>query len=261
MTRERPAVELDRVSVRLGGAEVLHDVNAALGRASVTGLVGPNGAGKSTLLRAASGLLPLAGGCVKVDGRSLAGLSRRRVAAAMNLLPQSVSLSFPFPVRDVVAMGRNPHLGRFQGIGPGDRDIIAWAMQQTDVASLAERPVTELSGGERQRVLLARSLATEAPILLLDEPTTSLDIRHQLEILELLERFAEQGKTVVAALHDLNMARRACSQVLLLHHGRVVASGSPQEALSVEHIESTFDVRTTLSPDEKGFSFSLPPRP
>jgi iron complex transport system ATP-binding protein len=242
--------------------EILHGVTAAAPRGGLIGLVGPNGAGKSTLLRAVCGQTPLSGGAVELLGRPLHRLRRRQVAQLACLLPQNAGLPFPFTVREIVAMGRNPHLGRFQPFSDRDQQVVSQAMQQASVDQLAERPVTELSSGEKQRVLLARSLATEAPILLLDEPTTSLDILHQLEVIDLLRRFVSQHKTVLAALHDLNLARQVCSRIVLLSQGRVVAEGSPAETLQASHVERVFGVRVA-SADDKSLTFALPnaPRP
>ena len=254
-----PAVELRDARVRLGGTAVLRGVNATFEPATLVGVLGPNGAGKSTLLRAAAGLVPLDGGEARLHGKRLRGRSRREIARQVNLLPQNVSLSFAFRVREIVAMGRHAHRGRFEGWTAHDHEAVDWAMDATDVTALAERFVTELSGGERQRVLIARSLATEAPVLLLDEPTASVDSRHALEIMDLLEHIADEGKTVVTALHDLNLARRACGQVLLLCEGRVVAAGEAAEALCPGHIEHVFGVRAEPLPGDRGLWFSLPP--
>jgi len=255
-----PAIELHDVRVTFSGTEILHGVSTRIAHGRLVGLLGPNGSGKSTLLRAASGQVPLSSGRVLVDGQRLDRLSRRQSARRVCLLPQDVSLTFPFTVREVVAMGRNPHLGRFEPFDDADNDIVARAMRQTSLDPIAKRPVTELSGGEKQRTLLARSLATEAPLLLLDEPTTSLDIFHQLEVLDLLQQFGARDRTVVAALHDLNLARRVCSHVLLLNQGELVAEGNPQETLSPANIERVFGVHVATA-DERGLSFELPGAP
>jgi iron complex transport system ATP-binding protein len=257
VSNSAPAILLNEVRVVLSGAEILHGVTVHIPRGCLAGLVGPNGAGKSTLLRAACGDVPLSGGSVELNGLPVTRLTRRQIARLACLLPQNSSLTAPFAVREVVEMGRNPHLGRFQPFGDNDKETVQRAMRQASVSELAERPVTELSGGEKQRVLLARSLATEASILLLDEPTTSLDILHQLEVLDLLQQFTEQQKTVVAALHDLNAARRLCSRVILLNEGRLVAEGSPQETLCPDHVEQAFGVRVA-SADKDGMTFELP---
>jgi iron complex transport system ATP-binding protein len=255
-----PAITMKNVSVRLTGVEILRGVSGDVPRGSVVGLVGPNGAGKSTLLRAMSGQVSLSGGRVEVDGQPLTQRSRRQIARAVCLLPQDASLTFPFSVREIVAMGRNPHVGRFSSLGKEDDAIIDNAMRQASVDELADRPVTKLSGGEKQRALLARCLATQAPTLLLDEPTTSLDILHQLEVLDLLRRFTDQGRTVITALHDLNVARRICGYVFLLKDGEFAAQGPAAETLSPENLQDVFGVRVTMGADG-GLVFGLPERP
>jgi iron complex transport system ATP-binding protein len=250
-------ITLHDVRVRLSGREILRGVDAVIPTGCVVGLVGPNGAGKSTLLRAASGQVPLSGGRVAIAGESIERMSHRQLARSVCLLPQNTSLTFPFAVRDIVAMGRNPHLSRFQAFGERDKHAVLLAMRQATVEHLADRSVTKLSGGEQQRVLLARCLATEAPTLLLDEPTASLDILHQLELLELLKQFAGQDKTVVAALHDLNIARRICSHIILLLEGKVVADGLPEETLNPANVERVFGVRVAAE-YEDGLRFALP---
>jgi iron complex transport system ATP-binding protein len=252
-----PAIALNSIRVTLSGKEILRDLTASIPQGSLVGLIGPNGAGKSTLLRAVSGQVPLDAGRVQITETPLSELSPREIARRVCLLPQNVALDFPFTVREIVAMGRNPHLGRFQTFSTTDDEIVARAMSQATVEDLTERLVTELSGGERQRVLLARSLATEAPILLLDEPTTSLDILHQLEVLELLSQFSSNGKTIVAALHDLNVARRLCTHIVLLKNGSLVAEGPPTETLTQDHIQQVFGVDVIHGADT-AWSFELP---
>jgi len=252
-----PAISIKDVSVRLTGNEILRGVSGDVPRGSLVGLVGPNGAGKSTLLRAMSAQIPLSGGSVEVDGRPLTQLSRRQIARTVCLLPQDASLSFPFSVREIVAMGRNPHLGRFSSLSKEDDAIVNHAMRQASVDELADRPVTKLSGGEKQRALLARCLATEAPTLLLDEPTTSLDILHQLEVLDLLQQFTNQDRTVIAALHDLNVARQICDYVFLLKDGEFAARGQAKETLSPENLQKVFGVQVTTGADGN-LRFTLP---
>ncbi len=258
MSEASPAIAVRNLVVSLGGRRVLHDLSFDVPEAGWTGLVGPNGAGKSTLLRTLAGLLSPDRGEIRIAGRPLGGMSPRRIARTVHLLPQTVYLTVPFTVREVVAMGRHAHLRRFQPPDDHDLAIVQWSMEQTRITELADRPVTELSGGEKQRVLLARSLATEAPILLLDEPTTSLDILHRLEVLDLLREFARRGRTVVAALHDLNLARRACASVMLLHEGRIVAHGPAESALSPARIEEVFGIRAVLRGESRQFEFHLP---
>lgn len=210
---------------------------------AVTALVGPNGSGKSTILRLLAGLWQTTEGSVELDGSALHKLRRRDAARRLSFVPQDTGIDFGFSVREVVEMGRHPHRGRFESFEESDRQSVAKALEQADVADLADRPVNELSGGERQRVLIARSLATEAEILLLDEPTSNLDIDHGLEVLMLLRRLANEGKSVVVALHDLNAVLRFADCAIVLDSGRVSSRGAPAEVLTEEIVEAVFGVR------------------
>ena len=230
------------MSVRLGGRLVVERLSLALPRAHVAALVGPNGAGKTTLLRALAGLLP-AQGTVHVEGRAVASLDLRERARRFAYLPQGQNVHWPLSVRDVVALGRYPHGATDPSrLKPDDSAIVDRAMAATDVTAFADRPVTELSGGERSRVLLARALAVAAPVILADEPTTSLDPRHQIEVMHLL-RGAAESALVIVVTHDLSLAARFADTVIVLHNGRLVASGRPAETLSDEMLARVFEVR------------------
>jgi iron complex transport system ATP-binding protein len=188
------------------------------------------------------GLWRASEGAVTLDGRNLKSLPRRAIARRLAYTPQDTRLDFAFTVSEVVMMGRHPHLGRFEIERERDRSAVNNAMRRADVAQLAGRLVTELSGGERQRVLLARSLATEASILLLDEPTASLDIAHALDVLSLCRELAEEGKAIAMAIHDLNLAARFADRVALLDEGRLIACGGADEVLRVESLNRVFGV-------------------
>ena len=257
MKNKSADIQISDVSINLGTSEILHSVSACIPAGCMVGLVGPNGAGKSTLLRSLAGLLPLRKGRITLGSADIRTLSRREIARRVCLLPQNAAVAFPFTVIEAVSMGRNPHLGRFDAFSEQDDEIVAHAMRRTGVDKLARRSVTELSGGELQRVLLARSLATEAPVLLLDEPTASLDILHQLEVLDLLQRFTETGKTVVVSMHDLRLARRSCSRILLIDRGNLVAEGTADKTLCPENVETVFGVRV-LRGESRSMSFELP---
>jgi iron complex transport system ATP-binding protein len=229
------------LSVRLGGRLVVDQLSLALPRAHFAALVGPNGAGKTTLLRALAGLLPAAG-TVCVDGSAVASLDLRERARRFAYLPQGQNVHWPLPVRDVVALGRYPHGATDPSrLGSDDIAIVERAMSLTDVATFADRPVTELSGGERSRVLLARVLAVAAPVILADEPTTSLDPRHQIEVMHLL-RGAAQSALVIVVTHDLGLAARFADTVIVLQDGRLVASGPPQATFSDDLLARVFEV-------------------
>ncbi|KTG09881.1 cobalamin/Fe3+-siderophores ABC transporter ATP-binding protein [Haloprofundus marisrubri] len=246
-TGKDAAIRVDDLVVELGGVSVLDGVDATVERGTFVGLVGPNGAGKSTLLRSVSGLLRPARGSIVVDGVSIAGRSSKAVSRLVATVPQNTSLSFDFDVRETVAMGRSPHLGRFERFGDDDERAVSEAMARTDVSQFADRSVTAVSGGERQRVLLARALAQDAPVLLLDEPTASLDINHQVRTLELVRDLVASGKTVVAAIHDLNLAAHYCDELLLLGDGQVLASGDPESVLTEANLETAFDANAVVS--------------
>ncbi|WP_224332313.1 heme ABC transporter ATP-binding protein [Haloprofundus halobius] len=241
------AIRVDDLAVELGGVSILDGVDATVERGTFVGLVGPNGAGKTTLLRALSGLLRPARGSLVVDGVPIEGRSSKEVSRLVATVPQDTSLSFEFDVRETVAMGRSPHLGRFERFGPEDERAVDDAMARTEIAQFADRSVTAVSGGERQRVLLARALAQDAPVLLLDEPTASLDINHQVRTLELVRDLVAGGKTVVAAIHDLNLAAHYCDELLLLGDGRVLAAGEPRSVLTEANLETAFGANAVVS--------------
>jgi len=235
------------------GRLVLAGVDLALAHGEFAGLIGPNGSGKTTLVRALAGRLPAHSGAVLLDGAPMAAMARREVARRLAVVPQISTPPFEFTVREVVAMGRTPHLGRLQGERAEDRQAVARALALTDVTGLADRPVTELSGGEYQRVVIARALAQEAPVMLLDEPVSHLDIGHQVEILELLARLnRDEGRTILAVSHDLNLAACYCDRLIALDEGRVVAGGTPAEIITEALIERLYDCRVVIDTGPAG---------
>ncbi|MCJ1705314.1 MULTISPECIES: ABC transporter ATP-binding protein [unclassified Rathayibacter] len=216
---------------------------------SFTVIVGPNACGKSTLLRALSRLLAPSTGQVLLDGRAIAAAKPREVARVLGLLPQTSLAPDGITVADLVARGRHPHQGFLRQWSIADEEAVTAAMAATGVAALADRPVDELSGGQRQRVWVAMVLAQETPLLLLDEPTTFLDIAHQIELMELLTDLHEQGRTLVAVLHDLNQAARYASHLVAMKDGAVVAQGAPREIVTAELVEHVFGLRCVVIPD------------
>ncbi len=242
-----PVVEVDGVAVDLGGVEVLSDVDLTVEAGRFVGLIGPNGAGKTTLLRTINGVLPPDEGVVRVDGDPVADLPAKAVGRRVATVPQNTSLSFAFDVRQVVSMGRNPYVSRFGAESERDRELVERALERTEVAALADRPITDVSGGERQRVLLARALAQNAPVLLLDEPTASLDVNHQVRTLELVADLVADGKTAVAAIHDLNLAAHYCDELVLLGDGRVLDAGDPADVLTEGNLQAAFDARAAVT--------------
>jgi iron complex transport system ATP-binding protein len=236
-------LELQDAGVRVDGRWLVRRATLQLRPGHLTVLIGPNGSGKTTLLRLLGGLWRPSEGRALLDGQDLDAIRRRELARRVTFTPQDTHLAFDFTVRDVVTMGRHPHLGRFEREGPADARAVEEAMLRADVAHLASRPVTELSGGERQRVVIARSLATQADAILLDEPTANLDIAHALDVLELCRKLADDGKTIALAIHDLNSAARYATEVALISEGRISAVGGPHEVLSDAGIQEVFGVR------------------
>ncbi|MGQ9730738.1 MAG: heme ABC transporter ATP-binding protein [Candidatus Zipacnadales bacterium] len=220
---------------------VLHGLDLEVRRREFLGILGPNGSGKSTLLRALTGVLPLQAGEVILLGMRVERRSRRSIARRVGVVPQASVVPFEFNVREIVAMGRTPHIGRLHGESDRDRAAIEAALQRTATAALAERSIAELSGGEAQRVIIARALAQEPELLFLDEPTAFLDLNHQIEVFELLHRLnRDESLTVVCISHDLNLASLYCDRLVLLHEGRIVAEGSPHEVISAERIREVY---------------------
>lgn len=225
-----------------GGTDVVRGVSFSLQQGRILGIVGPNGAGKTTLFRAMTRLLAPSDGAIYYRGKVLASIPSRELAREVAVLPQMLENTFSFSVQELVAMGRFPHLARFQRLGRKDWDAIERAMSLADVTYLADRMINELSGGERQRTFIAQALAQQPALLLLDEPTAHLDIGHQIEILDLLGKLnAEEGLTVVMILHDLNLASEYCDRIVLLRDGSTFKIGPPQEVLTREAIEEVYN--------------------
>jgi len=222
------------------GGDVLQGVSLTLAAGTLTGIVGPNGSGKSTLLRVLAGILRPRSGRVTLNGESVASLDRRLVARTIAFLPQSVSMMFGFSVREVVALGRYPHLGPFGFLSQHDVAVVDQSLAQTESTDLAHRPFMELSGGERQRALIAAILAQEPDVLCLDEPTAALDIHHQVAILSLLARLAREGRTVVVVTHDLNLAAQFCGRLAILHQGRIAREGEPPDVLDAGLLKDVY---------------------
>ena len=254
-------VLMEQVDFGYPGRGVLRGITFAARAGEVIGVCGPNGTGKSTLLRLILGLLRPQAGRVCLGGDSVTALDRREIARRAALLMQDSPLELPLLVREVVALGRLPHLRRFETDREADHAAIDAAMELTDTQVLADRRVTELSGGERHRVQLARVLAQDTPLMLLDEPTASFDVAHQLQALRLVRAAAARGRTVLVAMHDLSLAARSCDRILLLGDGRLQADGPPVEALTEENLARLFRVRARVDVDVDGLLNVVPIEP
>jgi iron complex transport system ATP-binding protein len=230
------------LNVELAGRAVLKDISLSLASGHLVALVGPNGAGKTTLLRALAGLLP-SDGAIHVGGEALSSLALRDRARRFAYLPQGHIVHWPLPARDIVALGRYPHGATDPArMSAKDSEAVLRAMQATDVIGFSDRRVTELSGGERSRVALARVLAVEAPVILADEPTASLDPRYQLDVMKTLRAAADRGVLVIVVTHDLGLAARFADHLLVLSEGRLVAQGAPAAALSEQVMADVFRI-------------------
>jgi len=237
------------LSVDLGSRHALARIDLTLRPGRLTVIVGPNGAGKTTLMRALAGLLEPTGGQVILAGQPVARMEGAERARAIAYLPQGGSVAWPLPVFDVVALGRLPHGEKPDGLSSRGREAVAAAIRAVGLEDFTNRAATELSGGERARVLLARALATQAPLLLADEPVAALDPRHQLVVLDVLKRQARAGRTVAAVMHDLTLAARFADEIILLSQGRVAASGAPEAVLTEEGLAAHFGIQAHVSHD------------
>ncbi|HEY3196624.1 MAG TPA: heme ABC transporter ATP-binding protein [Nitrospirales bacterium] len=228
---------LEKVCFRYSDQWVLEDFSLEVRQGEILGIIGPNGSGKTSLLKLMAGLLRPQTGHITLGDQDLAQLTRRALARWMAVVPQENHVLFPFTVAEVVLMGRFVHQNGWGWESADDLRIARAVIRLMDLESVAQRTFQELSGGERQRTIIARALAQEAPILLLDEPTAYLDIKHQLEIYATLKRLnQDSGVTIVVVSHDLNLASQYCHRLLLLHEGRAFRTGSPTEVLTVEHL-------------------------
>jgi len=236
-----PLLEARDLTVAYAARHVLTGVDLDLSPGSIVGLLGPNGAGKSTLVRALSGVLRRFSGTIRVAGDDLGALSRREVARRIAVVPQEPRFEFPFTALEVVVMGRHPHLAGLAFESAADIALARRALERCGAAHLAGRPIDQLSSGERQRVVFARALAQQAPILLLDEPASFLDLRFQVELFDRLRELAEEGTGIVAVLHDLNLAAEYCDRIVLLQAGRVVAAGPTADVLTYRNLTAVYE--------------------
>ncbi|RSS59348.1 ABC transporter ATP-binding protein [Streptomyces sp. WAC01280] len=242
-------ITAEALSWSVAGTTVVREVSADIAPGETVGLLGPNGSGKSSLLRCLAGLRAPDTGAVRYDGESVRDWSARRIARHVAFVAQDSGADSDLRVGDVVGLGRTPFRDRWRGPDATDRAVVAAALERLGLTALADRSWKALSGGERQRAHIARALAQEPYALLLDEPTNHLDVKHQLELMELL---SGTGRTVLVALHDLTLAARYCDRLLLLHHGRLIASGPPADVLTAERLAEVFEVDAALAADALG---------
>ncbi|MBT5873287.1 MAG: heme ABC transporter ATP-binding protein [Candidatus Latescibacteria bacterium] len=257
------ALRAQQLTCGYGDRPVLDDVSFDLHRGEMLGVIGPNGSGKSTLIRALTRILALDSGSIDLYGTNIVGIPLREIARSVAVIPQLAEVPFSFSAMDVVMMGRTPHLGRFQREGPEDLAVARSALERTDAIQFMERPLQELSGGERQRVIIARALAQQPTVLLLDEPTSYLDLNHQIEVFDLLEHLClSEQLAVLCVSHDLNLAAEYCDRLMMLNAGQVFATGSPAEILTTDYIKEVFraDVCVMNSPSTGAPQIVLMPR-
>lgn len=239
----------ENLSLRYGTQTVLDGLSLTLPAGKITSLLGPNGCGKSTLLNCFSRLLTPESGTILLDEQPVAGMTARQLARRLALLPQHHLTPEGITVRELVSYGRSPWLPLWGRLSVEDNARVNVAMSQTQTHALADRRLTELSGGQRQRAFLAMVLAQDTPVVLLDEPTTYLDIDHQVELMRLMGDLRTQGKTVVAVLHDLNQASRYCDYLVVLASGRVMAQGTPEEVMTPALLKAVFNVEAEIHPE------------
>lgn len=240
-------LEFSHVAAGYGDREILKDITLSIHEGEFTGLIGSNGTGKSTLIKCISGLLPLNRGNISICGKENATLKSRERAQLVAVVPQSYHVEYDFTVEDIVMMGRNPYLGFRKRESQEDYDIVSEAMKATNTEVFRGRFYNELSGGERQRVILARAIAQKPRIILLDEPTSALDIYHQMEVMELITKLnQEEHMTVLAVLHDINMASRFCQRIVMLQEGTVFMDGTPQEVINRRNMEALYHMKLMI---------------
>lgn len=238
----KAVLALDGVTVKRSGKTVVMDLSLDIGGGEFVCVVGANGAGKSTLLKAIAGLLPLEGGTIKLDGAPLSTFAPRDLARRIAYLPQDRIVHWPLAAERVVALGRIPHRAFAAGESDGDRAAIVAAMTRMDVTQFAQRPIATLSGGEQARVLISRALAQSAGVIIADEPTAGLDPRHALTVFDEFRQLTRSGTTIVTALHDLSLAARYATRVIVMSCGKCIANGPPAQVLCSDVLREAFDV-------------------
>jgi iron complex transport system ATP-binding protein len=239
-------LQASQLDIGYGGTRIVQGLSFAPPAGQVTALIGPNGCGKSTLLKAFARILKPTQGELTLDGQAYSALSARQLARQIAFLPQVLPVPEGVSVRQLVAYGRSPHNSLWGRLSGSDQTQVTQAMHRLELDSLADRALADLSGGQRQRAWLAMVLAQNAPVVLLDEPTTYLDISHQVELMDLMCELAAEGKTVITVLHDINQACRYAEHVAVMHGGRLVAAGAPGEVISAQLMRQVFEVQVQI---------------
>ncbi|WP_026671764.1 ABC transporter ATP-binding protein [Alkalihalobacterium bogoriense] len=242
----------EQLGISYGEIEIVKDLNLTIPKGQVTTIIGPNGCGKSTILKTMSRILEPKRGAVYLDGKAIHKTPTKEIAQKMAILPQTPEAPSGLTVSELVAYGRFPHQRGFGRLNKEDKDIIEWALHETGMIEFSDRPIEALSGGQRQRVWIAMALAQETELLLLDEPTTYLDLAHQLEVLQLLERLnQQQNRTVVMVIHDLNHAARFAHYMVALNKGKIMKEGSPEEVMTAEVLKEVFTIDAEIVKDPR----------
>lgn len=261
-------LEVNEITTGYGEKLILKELSLRIPEGTVLALIGPNGSGKTTFIRAASGIIPLIKGSIRVDGKDLHKMNSQQIARAIAIVPQARTIPPAFTVEEVVALGRTPYLNWLGRLSDHDQMIVDRVLEQTDLMTMRDRNVAELSGGEQQRLFLARALAQEAPLLLLDEPTTHLDLQYQVNLMQRVYRLAHptetelaagmKARTVVVTIHDLNLLSRYTDLVALLVDGRLVEMGAPDAVLRPDLLSRTYHLPLDVIKDSSGYSLVTP---
>lgn len=254
------ALEAKNIKFGYNNKLILNDISFNIEKGSFTSIIGPNGSGKSTLLKILNNIYTLNEGKLEINGENINNLKKKELAKKMALVPQNTQIDYNFTVEDIVLMGRYPYKSRFQKESEEDYKIVRNSLKMTNTIDLSHRYINDLSGGERQRVIISKALAQKAEIILLDEPTSSLDINHQIEILELLKELNEKEKTtIILVIHDINLAARYSKELIILKNGKIVSKGTPDKVINKKNIEDAYNINTIIEKNKYTNSLYLTP--
>jgi len=253
-------LEVKDLQFNYGNNLVLKDVSFEIKKGSFTSIIGPNGSGKSTLLKNLINLYDFQFGNILIEGKDIKQIKKKDLAKKISLVPQDTSINYDFTVEDIVMMGRYPYKRRFEGENDYDYKIVKQSLLMTNTLDLKDRPITQISSGERQRVVIAKALAQQSSIIILDEPTSNLDINHQIEILHLLKSLNQnQGTTVILVIHDINLAGRYSDEIILLHNGQILDMGKPEKVITKTNIKKTYNIDVAIEKNKYTNSVYLTP--